>query len=65
MEKSKAHRYLITTGIALGLTFAGIVKAQQPPKPGTPPTPPPSPVEVFNKINPFKKIKRPPLFRRR
>lgn len=56
----KATAKILLAGV---LSFGAIecptaVFAQTPPAPQGPPTPPPSPVEVFNKINPFKKNKK-------
>lgn len=47
------NKHLLSTIIIFAfLIWANKSFAQTPPPP---PTPPPSPVEVFNKINPFKK----------
>ena|SRR5258708_4526557 len=48
------NQYYFTLTLGLGLMiFCGKAFSQI-----TPPQPPPSPVEVFNKINPFKKNKK-------
>lgn len=47
------NKYLLVIAFSTALTILGSKAFSQ--TPPTPPPPPPSPVEVFNKINPFRK----------
>jgi len=53
LKKKAWTRYVLIVPFTLAITAGA--HAQTPPPP---PPPPPSPVEVFNKINPFKKKKK-------